>query len=90
MIKDRKEHQPMSEWLKEDAVNYDLPPEEIIQALCEEIEKLKDSLIEWHSMEEESSKNVRNIINIWDETVLIMDRVNRRWTYLPSPPKELK
>jgi len=40
-----KENQPMSEWLKEDAVRLDLPDEEIIIALCEEIEK-KNNIIE--------------------------------------------
>lgn len=37
-------NQPMSEWLKDDAVNFDLPSEEIIQALYEEIEKYKQVL----------------------------------------------
>ena len=41
----RKENQPMSIWLKEDAVKFDLPADEIICALCYEIEE-KNSIIE--------------------------------------------
>jgi len=39
-----QEYQSMSEWLKDDAVKLDLPSEEIIQALCEEIERKNNTI----------------------------------------------
>lgn len=61
----------MSKWIKEDAVDLDLPSEEIIHALCFEIEE-KDALIR------ESEEKVKDLrVKLSAQGKLIRDLYKR-------------
>lgn len=67
--------QKMSQWLKEDAVKLDLPPEEIIHALCFEIEE-KSKEIERLKKEKEWLLNsfVYSRLSVEDQVFVISSK----------------